>query len=205
MTQRYQYPFGFGGRQPATRGGDPFLDLHREVNRLFDDVLRGGGQAAPQGGPTLAPRMDVSENEGEVRVCVELPGVRQEDVDVTLNNDVLTIAGEKRSEAQRERESYHLTERSFGRFQRAIQLPFAPEPDKVRAAFEHGVLTITLPKASPQQRSRRIEVQAGGQPTGAGQSGAAGQLSGQPQGAASAEGQPRQAGKHPPASAKPAD
>jgi HSP20 family protein len=199
MTQRYPYPFGFGGRQPATRGGDPFLELHREVNRLFDDVLRGGPPAAAQGGPMLTPRMDVSETEDELRVCVELPGVRQEDVDVTLNNDVLTISGEKRSEAQQERESYHLTERSFGRFQRSIQLPFAPEPDKVRAAFEHGVLTVTLPKASPQQRSRRIEVKAGGgQPSGAGQPAEAAQ------GAAPAEGQPRQVGKRSSAGDKPA-
>jgi len=160
-------PFGFGGRLFDERrtGGDPFLELHREVNRLFDDVVRGAGRPMPstgQGGLMAPPHMDVSETENEIRICAELPGVSQDDVEVTLDDNVLTIRGEKRAASEQQRESYHVMERSFGRFQRAIQLPFAPEPDQVQAAFEHGVLTITLPKTARQQeRTRRIEVRGG--------------------------------------------
>ena len=81
-------------------GSDPFLTLHREMNRLFDDVLRGGpvssgGQGGSQGGVLLAPHMDVSETDKELRLQAELPGVSESDIDVSLNEDVLTIRAEK--------------------------------------------------------------------------------------------------------------
>ena len=84
-------------------GGDPFLTLHREMNRLFDDVLRGGavpagGQSGSQGGVLLVPHMDVSETDKEVRIQAELPGVSEKDIDISLDGDVLTIRGEKRQE-----------------------------------------------------------------------------------------------------------
>lgn len=169
MARQSLAPFRTGGglTERGGPGGDPFLSLHREVNRLFDDAFRGfglplaGGQAG--GGSFVPALMNVSETENEVRVTVELPGVDQKDVDVTLDDDVLTIRGEKRLERKDEKENYHFVERSFGSFQRSLRLPFPVDPDQVRAGFENGVLTVALPKSAQKERARRIQVQGGGQ------------------------------------------
>ena len=145
--------------------GDSFLTLHREMNRLFDDVMRGtpsgGGQAQ---GSLLAPHMDVTETDQEIRIQAELPGVHEKDVELSLNDDVLTIRAEKRQERREEREGTHISERSFGTFQRAIRLPIEVNPDQVQAQFENGVLRVILPKTQPKERSRRIQIQSGGGP-----------------------------------------
>lgn len=160
-------------------GADPLLSLHREMNRLFDDVFRGSRSFAPaaiQGGGTSAAtfsaNMDVAETDKEVRVCVDLPGVDEKDVDVTLDNDLLTIRGEKKfgQENGDDKTSYHFVERGYGRFQRSLRLPFQANPDEVKAAFDNGVLTVTVPKSAQQARSRRIQIQgASGQPSTAAQ------------------------------------
>lgn len=110
-------------------------------------------------GPTRAVlRMNVSETDQDIRIEAELPGIPPEDVHVELADDALTIRGEKR--AERQDAQHHLVERSFGAFARTVHLPFAPDPDRVQANFEHGVLRITVPKSVPQARSRRIPVQS---------------------------------------------
>jgi len=155
---------------------DPVLSLHREMNRLFEDAFRGSGlpAMAGRGDPGISSmvdaRMNVSESESEIRLTVELPGVSEQDVHVTLDDDTLTIRGEKKMEQKNENESFHFVERSYGTFQRSLRLPFQVNPDQVKASFQNGVLTITLPKTSQQQRSRRIEVQ-GETASGASQSG----------------------------------
>jgi HSP20 family protein len=205
----HPFPGGLGRAH-----GDPFMSLHREMNRLFDDVFRGmtpsgqGGQAA-QGGQTaqggqdvaqaglaqaglghgglgqggfaqvaLVPHMDVSETDDELRISAELPGVAEGDVEVMLHDDVLTIRGEKKFERADERENFHFVERSYGTFQRSLRIPWPVNPDEVQASFERGVLTVTLPKSQPQEKSRRIEVRsgggAGGTATEQGRSGAGG-------------------------------
>lgn len=141
-------------------GSDPFLTLHREMNRLFEDTMRGAPpQGQGQAGSLLAPHMDVSETDKEIRIQAELPGVSENDVELALNDDVLTIRAEKKQERREEREGTHISERSFGTFQRAIRLPFQIEPEQVQARFENGVLHVTLPKSQPQERSRRIQIQ----------------------------------------------
>ena len=163
-------------RNPLTsyRGGgllgggfDPLFSLHRDMNRLFDEALGGGvpfaGGQAGQGGQAqiISAHMSVSETEHEIRVAAELPGVREEDIDVSLDDDILTIRGEKKFERQDEKENFHFVERSFGTFQRSVRLPFPVDPDQVQARFDNGVLTVTLPKSAQQQRTRRIQVQRG--------------------------------------------
>ena len=149
--------------------GDPFLALHREMNRLFDDALRGGvassgGQGGgAQGSPLLAPHMDVTETDKEVRLQAELPGVTENDIQIDLDEDVLTIRAEKKQERREERQGVHFSERAYGTFQRSLRLPFQVNPDQVQATFENGVLTVTLPKTQPQERNRRIQVQGGQQ------------------------------------------
>ena len=150
-------PFGAGA-------GDPFMMLHREMNRLFDDIARGGGAPAGgqqnQGGVMLAPQMDVVETDKEVRIEAELPGVTEKDIEIDLNEDVLTIRAEKRRESKQERHGVHFSERSFGSFQRSLRLPFPIHAEQVQAHFKDGVLSVTLPKTKAQERSRRIPVQS---------------------------------------------
>ncbi len=147
-----------------TGAADPFFTLHREVNRLFDDVIRGGGTPGGGGsGPAslIAPHTDVSETDKEIRIQAELPGVSENDLELSLDDDLLTIRAEKKQQRKEEREGVHISERSFGTFQRSIRLPFRANPDQVQARFENGVLHVTVPKAQPQERTRRIQIQAG--------------------------------------------
>jgi HSP20 family protein len=151
---------------PSTSGflsRDPFFALHREMNRLFEDVLRGGDlvPTASDAGVTLAPRINISERGNEICISAELPGVAGNDIHVDLNDDILTIRGEKKLERSENDENFHFFERSFGSFHRAIRLPAPVKPDQVNAVFENGVLTITLPKAEETGRYRQIQVQAG--------------------------------------------
>ena len=117
-------------------GSDPFLTLHREMNRLFDDVLRGGpvssggGQGGSQGGVVLAPHMDVSETDKELHIQAELPGVSENDIEVSLHEDVLTIRAEKKQERKEEREGAHFSERAFGTFhERYVAAHGEPPPN----------------------------------------------------------------------------
>ena len=159
MATRFLAPYSRG-----LRTYDPLLDLHREMNRLFDDVFgvnagSGGSGMAPY---ASAPRLDMHETEQELTVEAELPGVDRADLDVRLDGDVLTICGEKRSRRDEKEHNAHLSERSYGRFQRSVQLPFRPEADDVQADFEGGVLKVRLPKrAEALEGSRRIEVKEG--------------------------------------------
>ncbi len=166
-------------------GSDPFLVLHREMNRLFDDALRGGGvpsggQGGHQSGALLIPHMDVGETDKEVRIQVELPGIAERDVEVSLNEDMLTIRAEKKQDRKEEREGVHFSERVFGTFQRSLRLPFLVDADQVQARFENGVLSVTLPKTQQQARSRRIQIQGASEQAGSGaeKSGQAGQAAG---------------------------
>lgn len=111
-----------------------------------------------------APEADVIESEREIRVMVEVPGVRGEDIDVSLENNILTISGEKhehRTEGE-ERDNWHLTERRYGKFARSFVLPRDVEQDSISADMNEGVLTVVIPK-SERARRRRIEIQNGGQ------------------------------------------
>ncbi len=158
MARQSLTPFRPAGL--AERGfGDPFLSLHREMDRLLDDVFRGRTGGPAQGGGMMMPDIDVCETDQEVRICAELPGVSEDDIDLSLSDDMLTIRGEKKFERKDEKENYHFTERAYGTFQRALRLPYPVDPDKVRADFDNGVLTVTLPKGPEQDRNRKIQVQ----------------------------------------------
>ena len=104
--------------------------------------------------------MNVSETDKEIRITAELPGVDQNDVDVSLDDDVLTIRGEKKFEQKEEKENFHFVERSYSTFQRSVRLPFPVDPEQVNASFENGVLTVSLPKTAQQERSRRSRSRA---------------------------------------------
>ncbi len=159
MASRFLTPFGGRG----LLGRDPFLDLHREVNRLFDDSFRsmrdsGGGSSGS--GLMLSPKVDVCQTDEGWEITAELPGVDQEDIDLRLEGDMLTVSGEKRDE--RKDDKNRLVERSYGSFTRSFQLPFTPDPDKVTADCDRGVLTIKLPKSAIQDKSKKIAIGGSG-------------------------------------------
>lgn len=153
MASRFLVPFG--GRSLA--GRDPFLSLHREMNRLFDDTFRTMGDDQ-RGGAFLMPQLDVHESEQELCITADLPGVAESDIDLRLEGDTLIIRGEKKQHQERDEKGYHVVERSSGAFQRGIRLPFEADPSKVTADYENGVLTVHVPKQAQQERSRRIPV-----------------------------------------------
>ncbi|UEM06855.1 Hsp20/alpha crystallin family protein (plasmid) [Skermanella rosea] len=155
MSVRDLIPWG-RDRSPGVRGGetlDPILSLHRDVNRLFDDFFGGFGVRLPAagfGGPGW-PQTDVAETDREYRVTAELPGLEEKDIDLTFQDGVLTLKGEKKVEHGGEGARY--SERYHGRFQRSISLGPDVEEDKVSASFRNGVLTVVLPK-SPEAETR---------------------------------------------------
>jgi HSP20 family protein len=134
----------------------PSTDLLRP---FFDDIMTPFGR---MGSSMRVPDTDVIESENEIRVVCELPGMRTEEVELSLENNVLTISGEKRAERQegREGDNYHLSERRWGRFSRSFVLPREVNQEQIRAHFENGVLTVTIPR-SEKARRRRIEIGSG--------------------------------------------
>ncbi len=138
--------------------GDPFNLLQREVNRVFDEVFRG----FPMGG--FAPDLDVHETEHGLEATAELPGMAHSDIDLRVEGDLLTLAGEKKQQRQADQSGRHMSERTYGRFQRSFRLPFAPDPTQVQARFERGVLLITLPRPARQGVGGRIPIRAADTP-----------------------------------------
>ena len=142
----------------------PYRTSGEPLDRLFDTLL--GGTGGSRGGSLMrAPETDVVETEKEIRVVTEMPGLRQEDIEVDVENNVLTLRGEKREERSEGEQQgrYHLAERRYGTFARSFVLPRDVDPERIEASFENGVLTVRIPKSEKAQR-RRIEV--GGQQQG---------------------------------------
>ena len=161
MNMRSLIPWGRNGNQTPTLFADeqtsPFLALHREVNRLFDDAFRGFDTPALFGRLPSWPHLEISETEKELHVAAELPGLEEKDVEVLLADGVLTIRGEKKSESEDKERQF--SERFYGRFERQIPLGAEVEVDKVAASFKNGVLTVTLPKsANAQAKTKRIVI-----------------------------------------------
>ena len=130
-------------------GESPFLALHHEIDRVFDDFRRGApwaGFGIPNGGARFAPLMDVFETDKAIEIDAELPGMTEKDIDVAVVDNVLTVKGEKRAEKEEKDTYYHMVERSYGAFTRSLMLPFDVDASKVEAKFDKGVLKITLPK-----------------------------------------------------------
>jgi HSP20 family protein len=153
-------PSLFGGQNGLER----MLDDMRRVQKQMEQAFAAGGASLPM--PVFRsdwqPAIDVKETPEGLAVTAELPGLDQGDVEIALDDDVLTIKGEKKAETTREEKGVHIQERAYGSFSRSLQLPFAPKPDAVQAAFAKGVLTVTLPKpAEAEKKTSRIEIKGG--------------------------------------------
>ena len=138
----------------------PVFGLRREIDRLFEDTF---GRDVGRGG--WVPPVDVREDNKEIVLEIELPGIKPEDVEVTAENGVLTIRGEKQSRATESTEGrFHVVERSYGSFTRSFQLPNGVDERQIDAEFLDGVLAVHVPKAALAQ-ARRIEIRnSGSQP-----------------------------------------
>lgn len=137
----------------------PFFQLRREVDRLFDDffsapVLGGGWRRA-----VAWPSLEVNEADNEVRVTAELPGMTDKDVELSVQDGMLSIRGEKKSESEDRDRGW--SERYYGRFERRIALPDGADEARCEATFRDGVLTVRIPKSESAARSRKIPINAG--------------------------------------------
>ena len=136
---------------------DPFRDLgslQDRMNRLFDDAGRGWRHEEPAATTTWSPAVDIFETEGEIVVKAELPGVDRKDITLHLENNVLTLKGERRFEKETKEENYHRIERAYGGFSRSFSIPATVDEEKIRADYRDGILKIALPKkeqAKPKQ------------------------------------------------------
>jgi HSP20 family protein len=139
---------------------DPFFALQREMNRLFDDVWQQFDLPVARMGEGAGggwPRIELSEGNKEFTLVAELPGMSEEDVEVMFVNDSVVLRGERREERKQEDANPRLSERYHGRFERQIPLDAEIEPDKARAEFRNGVLTVSLPK-SPQAQTEAVRI-----------------------------------------------
>jgi HSP20 family protein len=143
--------------------GRGFYDPQSEVNRLFDEMFGNLGrasarqQAAQQ--TQWAPALDVLHEDGDLLIRAELPGVKLEDVEITLHERVLTISGERKAEENREGSGYYVRERRHGSFRRSLVLPHDAEEGEVSARFEAGVLEVRVPGGAAERGPKRIHIQ----------------------------------------------
>ncbi len=133
---------------------DPFNEMQRLTDQLFRGWTGTGGEMQ-----NFAPAVDIYEDEGTITVQAQVPGVKAEDVHIDVENNVLTISGDRKLEREDKREGYHRIESSYGSFTRSFMLPEAADSEKVEAGLSDGVLTVRIPKR-PEAAPKRIEVKA---------------------------------------------
>ena len=170
MNMRSLIPWGRNNTQQAPSlyresEQNPLLSLQRDMNRLFDNVFRSFDSRLPAMGAFGSlggfgapwPSLEISDTDKEICVTAEVPGLEEQDIEVLLEGDVLTLRGEKRSET--EDKDRHISERVYGRFERRIPLGVEVEEDRIEARFHNGVLTVVLPKTEQaQSHVKRIPI-----------------------------------------------
>lgn len=161
-------------RQAGPEGGSaqPFLALRSQMDRLFDDFMSDWRMPSLAGGflgrdfPSMPAaqglvqvKFDVSETDEAVEITAELPGMAEDDVELTLANGVLTISGEKKAEEEKKERNYYMSERSYGSFSRSLRLPETVDSEAITARFDKGVLHVMMPKVEEARSAkRRIEI-----------------------------------------------
>jgi HSP20 family protein len=159
---------------PSGAAWHPLENLHREIDRMFDDFGRGMfrwpfGRPSPDIEPfwrsamggAMAPAADLVEKEKGYEISVELPGLDEKHIDIRLASGTLTIRGEKHEEKEEKQKDYYLSERRYGSFQRSFRVPEGVDADKIEARYAKGVLSVTLPKsAEAQKKEKTIAIKA---------------------------------------------
>ena len=153
---------------------ESWRSFRTEMDRLFDRFAGGWGmpslrrmfdaEPAFQYESSFAmpsPAVDISEDDGAYKVTAELPGMAEKEIEVVVSGDTLSIKGEKRLEKEQKEKNFHLSERSYGSFQRSFYVPDGVDRDKIAADFSKGVLTVTMPKtAKAVEQTKKIEVKS---------------------------------------------
>ena len=180
MTLKEMVPWRWGGLRRWDDEDRPFesflreMDtLHKDMDRLFEDFWKGSGRHSMMATPwhsmlgepvahsAIMPRVDETEDEKAFHVRVELPGMDQDDVDITLSNGMLTIRGEKKREDEEKGKDFYRKERSFGAFRRSLPIPAEVDEQAIEASFKKGVLHIELPKTEEARKKvTHIDVKA---------------------------------------------
>ncbi len=129
---------------------EPFkemISLRDEIDRLFNDFFRRTPEDEMEPHGVWYPALDIEESDNDIKVIAELPGMKKEDIKITISEGQLVIQGEREFEKEEKDKTYHRIERSYGKFRRSISLPTEVEVDKVKANYEKGILSITIPKS----------------------------------------------------------
>jgi HSP20 family protein len=142
-------------RWSPTRG---MVGIQDEMNRLFNDFLSSApGENAESGLSYWGPSVDISENDDEILLEAEVPGMNRDDIKITIQDNVLTLKGEKKQQAEKKGTNYHRIERSYGSFERSFSLPTSVQADQVKANYQNGILHVKLPK-SEEAKPKEISV-----------------------------------------------
>lgn len=148
-----------------SRSNNPLAALQRDINHVFEDFWQGvenGWNGRTNAVGMFGPSTDVSESDESIEVTIELPGMSEDDIDISLSGGAMTIRGEKKVEHEEKRKGVYMSERSYGAFYRTIPLPPGVDTDTAEARFKRGVLTVTLPKSpEAQAKVKRIAVKSG--------------------------------------------
>jgi HSP20 family protein len=134
------------------------LTMHDQLNRLFDESY-GRSQSAELEYGTWSPAVDLREEEGQYVIEADMPGMKREDIEIHVENNVLSIRGERKFEAESQKETYHRIERAYGRFTRSFTLPSRVEAEKISATYRDGILQLVVPKAE-ESKPKRISIKA---------------------------------------------
>ncbi len=172
MTLKQIIPWRWGGLRTLEEEDRPFesffhgMDaLQKQMDLLFEDFWKGSGHSSLMSNPRnfalVNPRLDETEDDKAFHVKIELPGMDQEDVDITLSDGLLIIRGEKKQEEEDRGKDFYRSERTFGAFRRTLPIPVDVDESKIEASFKKGVLNITLPKTEEAKRKiKHITVKA---------------------------------------------
>lgn len=172
MALKELVPWRWGGLRSWESEDRPYQgfrremeNLHREVDRLFADLWHNAARTSPTsevpGFGEVAPRVDETEDHKGYHVAVELPGMDEKDIEITLSDGFLTIRGEKKQEEEEKGKDYYRKERTFGAFRRSLAIPGEIDESKIKASFNKGVLTVDLPKSEEAQKKvKRIDIKA---------------------------------------------
>jgi HSP20 family protein len=140
--------------------------MQSQMNRMFNEMLGSNVGRSParqlEGLAEWVPAVDATAKNGDLVIRAELPGIRPEDVDISLHGNVLSISGERKAEHEEERGGYYIRERRYGSFSRSFTLPQGTDESKVRARFENGILEVTVEGASVVEEPKRIQIEGPG-------------------------------------------
>jgi HSP20 family protein len=139
---------------------DPFRDLitlREKMNRLFEDTFAARGEEKDLMSSTWTPSVDIYESENDVVLTAELPGIEEKDIEIKIEDNTLTIKGERKLEKETKEENYHRIERAYGTFYRSFTIPHNVDQNKIQAEHENGVLKITMPR-KPELKPQKVKI-----------------------------------------------